>query len=188
MVLVRDVATILDGSMAGEDDRYNSVRMLSLTANIHGEDLGRVSGQINQKVKAVNKSFWVLQQEDADGKRDWKNVLSDEVVHQKEQPSEKPKGITVQVLGQTAPMDQMFQGLGIGLAAAVVVIFLLLTAYFQSVKLSLIVVSTSPAVIAGVALMLVLPRTTLNLQSFMGTMMAIGVPLAKASLLLTFPH
>jgi multidrug efflux pump subunit AcrB len=55
MVLVRDVATILDGSMPGEDDRYNSVRMLSLTANIQGEDLGRVSGQVNQKVKAVNE-------------------------------------------------------------------------------------------------------------------------------------
>jgi multidrug efflux pump subunit AcrB len=186
MVLVRDVATILDGSMPGEDDRYNSVRMLSLTANIQGEDLGRVSGQVNQKVKAVNESFWVPHQEDSDGTRDWKNALSDEVVHQKERPGTPPKGITVAVLGQTAPMDQMFQGLAIGLAAAVVAIFLLLTAYFQSVKLSLIVVSTSPAVIAGVALMLVLTRTTLNIQSFMGSIMAIGVAVANAILLVTF--
>jgi multidrug efflux pump subunit AcrB len=186
MVLVRDVATIVDGSMPGEDDRYNSIRMLSLTANIHGEDLGRVSGQISNKVKAVNESFWIPQQQDVDGTRDWKNALSDEVVHQKDRPNIPPKGITVQVLGQTAPMDQMFQGLSIGLAAAVVVIFLLLTAYFQSAKLSLIVISTSPAVIAGVALMLVLTRTTLNIQSFMGSIMAIGVAVANAILLVTF--
>jgi multidrug efflux pump subunit AcrB len=185
MVLVRDVATIRDGTMPGEDDRINSVRLLSLTANIQGEDLGRVSKRINQKVKAVSESFWVSQP-DADGRPAWRNVLSDEIVQQKERPTNPPRGITVQIRGQTAPMEQVFQGLGIGLAAAVVVIFLLLTAYFQSIRLSLVVVSTAPAVIAGVALMLVVTRTTLNIQSFMGSIMAIGVAVANAILLVTF--
>src|SRR5207248_11794554 len=69
---------------------------------------------------------------------------------------------------------------------AVVVILLLLTAYFQSVRLSLVVVSTTPAVLAGVALALVATRTTLNIQSFMGAVMAIGVAVANAILLATF--
>ena len=69
---------------------------------------------------------------------------------------------------------------------AVVVILLLLTAYFQSLRLAVIVMSTAPAVIAGVILALVITRTTLNIQSFMGSIMAIGVAVANAILLATF--
>jgi multidrug efflux pump subunit AcrB len=54
------------------------------------------------------------------------------------------------------------QGLTGGLIAAVLVILLLLTAYFQSVRLALVVISTTPAVIAGVVLALVVTRTTLE--------------------------
>jgi len=83
-------------------------------------------------------------------------------------------------------MQQMLDGLQTGLLLAVVVIFLLLTANFQSLKLSLVVVSTVPAVIAGVALALWLTGTTLNIQSFMGAIMAVGVAVANAILLVTF--
>ena len=73
-----------------------------------------------------------------------------------------------------------------GLAVAVVVIFLLLAASFQSLRLAFVVVSTVPAVLAGVVTMLALTRTTLNVQSFMGAIMAVGVAVANAILLLTF--
>ena len=69
---------------------------------------------------------------------------------------------------------------------AVVVIFLLLAANFQSLRLAFVVVSTVPAVLAGVVLMLLATRTTLNVQSFMGAIMAIGVAVANAILLVTF--
>jgi multidrug efflux pump subunit AcrB len=69
---------------------------------------------------------------------------------------------------------------------AVVVIFLLLAANFQSLRLAFVVVSTVPAVLAGVVLMLLLTGTTLNVQSFMGAIMAIGVAVANAILLVTF--
>src|SRR5712672_3607070 len=69
---------------------------------------------------------------------------------------------------------------------AVGAILLLLTAYFQSFRLSIAVTLTIPAVIAGVAVMLWLTHTTLNLQSFMGAIMAIGVAVANAILLTTF--
>jgi multidrug efflux pump subunit AcrB len=69
---------------------------------------------------------------------------------------------------------------------AVAVILLLLTAYFQSVRLSLVVVSTAPAVLGGVVLALVATGTTLNIQSFMGAIMAVGVAVANAILLATF--
>jgi len=83
-------------------------------------------------------------------------------------------------------MQELFGGLQTGLLLAVVVIFLLLTANFQSIRLSLAVVLTVPAVVAGVALSLWATRTTLNLQSFMGAIMAIGVAVANSILLVTF--
>lgn len=97
-----------------------------------------------------------------------------------------PARVALNVRGQIAPMAQMFDSLRSGLALAVIVIFLLLAANFQSLKLSFVVVSTVPAVIAGVALSLWLTRTTLNIQSFMGAIMAVGVAVANAILLVTF--
>jgi multidrug efflux pump subunit AcrB len=83
-------------------------------------------------------------------------------------------------------MEQMLDGLRTGLLLAIVVIFLLLTANFQSLQLALVVLSTTPAAIAGVTLALAATGTTLNLQSFMGAIMALGVAVANAILLVTF--
>jgi len=103
-----------------------------------------------------------------------------------EQLGAPPSGVSVAVRGQIVPMQEMLDGLRRGLVLAVVAIFLLLTAHFQSIKLSFIVVSTVPAVLAGVEAALWLTGTTLNLQSFMGTIMAVGVAVANAILLVTF--
>ena len=51
-------------------------------------------------------------------------------------------------------MNEMMSGLSVGLAVAILVVFLVLTANFQSIRLALATVSTVPAVIAGVMLML----------------------------------
>jgi multidrug efflux pump subunit AcrB len=99
---------------------------------------------------------------------------------------DKPRGVEVDIRGQAVPMRQMFGGLALGLVLAGAVIFLLLTAYFQSVRLALVAIATVPAVLTGVALALVLTQTTLNIQSFMGAIMAIGVAVANAILLVTF--
>jgi multidrug efflux pump subunit AcrB len=103
--------------------------------------------------------------------------------------------VAVDVRGQVVPMQQMFgalaggqwfEGLTAGLGLAVIVIFLLLAAYFQSLRLALTVMLTAPAVIAGVSVMLLATHTTLNIQSFMGAIMAVGVATANAILLVTF--
>lgn len=99
---------------------------------------------------------------------------------------EVPRGVTVAVRGQIPPMQQTLSGLQTGLLLAVAVIFLLLTANFQSLRVSLAIMAMIPAVIAGVVLMLWMTGTTLNVQSFMGAIMAIGVSVANAILLVTF--
>jgi multidrug efflux pump subunit AcrB len=99
---------------------------------------------------------------------------------------EPPAGMKVEVRGQIPPMQEMQNGLTVGLGLAILVVFLLLAANYQSIRLSLATVSTAPAVVLGVVLMLLVSRTTLNIQSFIGANMAIGVAMANAILLVTF--
>ncbi len=112
--------------------------------------------------------------------------VAHQVVEALKQVGQPPPRVAVTLRGQVAPMQQMLAGLRSGLALAVVVIFLLLMANFQSLRLPLIVVSTLPAVIAGVVVALWFTGTTLNIQSFMGAIMAVGVAVANAILLVTF--
>lgn len=139
--------------MPGEYDRYNMRRLVSLRADTHGQDFGRVSDRVAAAVKAAG---------------------------------EPPRGVNVSVYGQAIPLQEMLAGLAVSLGLTVVVVFLLLTAYFQSPSLSLIVMFAVLAAVAGAILSLQLTRTTLNLQSFMSTIMAIGVALANSILLVTF--
>jgi multidrug efflux pump subunit AcrB len=97
-----------------------------------------------------------------------------------------PRGVSVRFRGEIPPLQQTLSGLRIGLLLAVVVIFLLLSANFQSVRLALAIVLTVPAVLCGVLLMLLATGTTLNVQSFMGAIMAIGIAVANSILLVTF--
>jgi Cu/Ag efflux pump CusA len=83
-------------------------------------------------------------------------------------------------------MIEMFEALGIGLAAAVFVIFVLLTAYFQSPRLALVSVGAVPGAIAGIVTMLYVTNTSLNIESFMGSIMCLGVSLSNSVMLVTF--
>ena len=152
-LLVRDVARVMRSSMPGEIDRYNSRRYLSLTANVEGEDLGRVVNEIEEAIKRAGKP---------------------------------PRGIEIELRGQVKPMLQMFQSLEIGLGVAVIVILIMLTAYFQAPRLAITAVAAVPAVLSGVVLALFVTRTTLNIESFMGAIMAVGVAVSNAILLVSF--
>jgi multidrug efflux pump subunit AcrB len=97
-----------------------------------------------------------------------------------------PRGVSVKLRGEIPPLEETIAGLRTGLLLAVGVIFLLLAANFQSLRLALAIVLTIPAVVGGALLMLLLTATTLNVQSFMGAIMAIGIAVANAILLVTF--
>ena len=99
---------------------------------------------------------------------------------------EPPRGVLVDVRGQLETLRVVQSSLGRGLAAAVLAIFLLLVGYFQSIRLALVSVAALPATLCGVGLVLAATGTTLNLQSFMGAIMALGVSVANAILLVTF--
>src|ERR1043166_6407866 len=95
------------GTEPGEYDRYNMRRLVSMTANIEGEDLGRVAAHINRSIHTVNESLWVAQQT-ATAKPGWKNEVSGEIVDAEQRPSAPPRGLHVDVRGQSATMRQLF--------------------------------------------------------------------------------
>lgn len=153
-VLLRTLAEIDRGTAVGTYERYNMVRVASITANIHGMDFGRAIKAARSAIAEVGPA-----------------------------PDGKTK---VDIRGQVVPFNQLYQGFSSGLVIAVIVIFLLLCANFQSLRLAVAVISTVPAVIAGVVLALFFTGTTINIQSAMGAIMSVGVAVANAILLVTF--
>ncbi len=151
--LLGDVATVSYGKCVGEYDRDNMMRMVSLTANIEGMDLGHVGEEVKAALARAG---------------------------------EPPRSVRVKVAGQVPVLSDTFSHLFIGLSLALVVIFLMLTGYFQSTKLALIVLSTAPAIVCGVMVMLRLTGTTLNIESFMGAIMSIGIGVSNAILLVNY--
>ena len=97
---------------------------------------------------------------------------------------EPPRGLVVSSEGLMQLLEETLSGLQTGLAVAIVVIFLMLTAYYQSFALSGLILSVVPAVIGGSLLMLLISGSTLNLQSYMGIIMSVGVSVSNAVLMI----
>jgi multidrug efflux pump subunit AcrB len=150
---VRDVASLHYGVMPGEYDHYNMSRMISITANLTGDDLGRATARVQQAIDSLGKP---------------------------------PRGIRVNIRGQVPVMKDTFQSLSLGVVFAIVAIFLLLVSFFQSVPLALVIISVIPAIIFGAVLALFVSHTTVNVQSFMGAIMATGVGVANSILVVVF--
>ena len=152
-LMLRDVATVTPGVAPGEYDRYNSQRMITITANISGSDIGTVSRLLDKAIADAGAP---------------------------------PPKATVAIRGQIPALNEILDGLKSGMLIAAAVILLLLTASFQSPRLALVVAGSAPAVAAGVLIALRFTGTSINLQSYMGAIMALGVAVANAILLVSY--
>jgi multidrug efflux pump subunit AcrB len=151
-IYLRDIADWKKGNSIGEYDRLNQQRFITVTANIHKQDLGNVISEVNGAIKQLG---------------------------------ELPAGVKVYQRGQSEILSQTIKELSSGLLLAMLVIGLMLTAYFQSFRISLIILSVFPGVIAGSQLLLWITGNTMNIQSFMGCIMALGVAVANTILLVS---
>ena len=149
--LLNEVASWKRISIAGEYDRLNQQRYVTITANVQNEDLGNAFKKVNE---VINKTTI-------------------------------PKGSKILLRGQPELLQETLSSLQFGLLIAIVVIFLLMTVFFQSFNIAAITLSVVPAVIAGSLLLLFITGQTMNIQSYMGTIMAIGVSIANAVLFMT---
>ncbi|MBX9689008.1 MAG: efflux RND transporter permease subunit [Candidatus Obscuribacterales bacterium] len=150
---LRDVANVSFSTTPGEFDHYNMSRMLSISANLANNDLGKIASEVSQSIDSLGKP---------------------------------PRGIKVSMRGQVPLMQSTFFALYLGVAFAIVAITLMLVAFFQSLRLSLIIVSVVPAILFGALVSLFISHTSLNIQSFMGAIMATGVGVANSILVVVF--
>lgn len=147
-----EVATWKRTNVYGEYDRLNQQRYVTITANVHTQDPGKVFKQVNKAIADMGKL---------------------------------PNGAKILLRGQPELLQQTLTSLQFGLLVAVIVIFLVMAVYFQSFRIALTTLSIIPAVIAGSLFFLFITGSSLNIQSYMGTIMAVGVAIANAVLFIT---
>lgn len=99
-----------------------------------------------------------------------------------------PPGNEIAIRGQSQAMEQAFSTLELGIVLAIVLVYLLMAANFQSWADPFIIIVAVPGALAGVLWMLVLTGTTINVESLMGAIMAVGVGVANGNLLITFAN
>jgi CzcA family heavy metal efflux pump len=97
-----------------------------------------------------------------------------------------PRGVSVQMLGQTETMHSSFVELGVGLVMAVVMVYLLIVINFQSWVDAFIIITALPAALAGICWMLFLSGTTLSVPALTGAIMTMGVATANSILVVSF--
>jgi multidrug efflux pump subunit AcrB len=96
-----------------------------------------------------------------------------------------PRGLNIELIGLTKVLEETLSSLQSGLLVAMLVIFLMLAANFQSFNVSFVVLTAAPAVVMGSLILLLITGSTLNLQSYMGIILAVGVSIANAVLLVS---
>jgi multidrug efflux pump subunit AcrB len=99
-----------------------------------------------------------------------------------------PRGVRVVVRGRSESLVSALGSLGLGLLVAALLAYLLMVVLFQSWRDPLIVMVAVPGALAGVAVGLALTGSSLNVESFMGAIMAVGVAVANSILLVSFAN
>jgi multidrug efflux pump subunit AcrB len=97
-----------------------------------------------------------------------------------------PRGSQLAIRGQVQTMEDSFIGLGVGLAMAIVLVYLLIVVNFQSWVDAAIIITALPAALAGIAWMLFITGTTLSVPALTGAIMTMGVATANSILLVSF--
>src|ERR1700685_2031991 len=100
--------------------------------------------------------------------------------------SHLPRGTHSVVRGQVATMRSSFFGLGVGLAGAILLVYLLIVINFQSWLDPFIIIAALPGALAGICWFLLLTRTTLSVPSLTGAVMCMGVATANSILMVSF--
>lgn len=99
-----------------------------------------------------------------------------------------PHGVRIAVRGRSESLVSSFRSLGLGLLVAALLAYLLMVVLFQSWTDPLIVMVAVPGALSGVAAALAMTGSSLNVESFMGAIMAVGVAVANSILLVSFAN
>ncbi len=158
-VMMRNVAKVNQTTTATEVNHFNISRVVDVFVNVQGRDVGSVAQEIENFVEQLR----------ADRAR-------------------VPEGYFIQMRGEVKAMRESFQSLGFGFVLAVVLVYLVMVFQFKSFLDPFIVMFAVPLGLIGVAWMLFLTGTSLNIQSLMGTIMMVGIVVSFSVLLVEFAN
>jgi multidrug efflux pump subunit AcrB len=99
-----------------------------------------------------------------------------------------PPGMRIKIRGQSQAMHESFSALELGIVLAIILVYLLMVANFQSWLEPFVIMMAVPGALAGVLWMLALTGTTINVESLMGAIMAVGVGVANGNLVIIFAN
>jgi multidrug efflux pump subunit AcrB len=149
------VAALTPYVLPDQINHHTVQRVIDITANVDGRDLGAVASDIEKKIAKLG---------------------------------ELPKGMKVTVRGQNEVMSQSFRSLGLGLILAIVLVYFLMVVLFQSWLDPFIIMIAVPGALCGILWMLAVTHTTLNVESLMGAIMAVGIAVSNSILLVSFAN
>jgi multidrug efflux pump subunit AcrB len=152
---LRNLASLETQTTINQVNHANVQRVLDVTANLEGRDLGSVLSQIRKVVAGLGKL---------------------------------PPGMRISIRGQGEVMDVAFTNLGLGLIIAIVLVYFLMVILFQSWLDPFIVMVAIPGALVGILWMLLVTGTSINVESFMGSIMAVGIAASNSILLVAFAN
>ena len=99
-----------------------------------------------------------------------------------------PDAVKIYLRGQNEVMETSFRSLGLGLLLAILLVYLLMVVLFQSWLDPFIIMMAVPGALVGILWMLALTGTTINVESLMGAIMAVGIAVSNSILLVSFAN
>lgn len=141
VIPLKSIANIVEVKGPVKLLRENQKRMVSVTADFSGRDLGSVMADIRKVVSTIDL----------------------------------PEGYFVDYGGQSKKMKETFISLGITLFFAILIVYMIMAATFESLVHPLVVMFTLPFAMVGVILILLLAAKTISLTSLLGALILIGV-------------
>jgi multidrug efflux pump subunit AcrB len=207
---LKDVADVERRQGAVEVYHYNASRVSQIMVATSDNDLASVARRVDRIVHRPGLEFALNHlpddklelAEDEDFKQTLTNYLrlnrKSARESQRKQINAKygvdpewlrmPKGVHVEVRGEIASMRQSFKDMTFMLFLAVILVYLIMAAQFQSWLDPLIMITAAPLGLIGVVFMLWITGTSLNIQSFMGVLMMVGISVSNSVLLVEFAN
>lgn len=151
-VPLREVATLIRGTGPTEVERDGQARVVSVTAQIFGRDLGSVVNDIRARLNHL----------------------------------ELPAGYVIEYGGQNAQMEDAFGGLLQALSLAVVLVYLVMAAQFESFLQPLTIMMSVPLAFVGAVVAMVVTGRTLDIAGMIGVIMLVGIVVNNAIVLIDY--
>ncbi|MFQ5962730.1 MAG: efflux RND transporter permease subunit [Candidatus Scalinduaceae bacterium] len=161
--VLKNIATFKRTTAPAVVNHLNITRVIDVYANVSGRDVGSIAAEIEERLERSGKLQTLMAEY-------------------------KPKGYTYHIRGEVQSMQESFKQFGTGLVIATMLVYLVMVAQFRSFRDPFIILFTVPLGFIGVAFMLYFTNTNLNIQSFMGIIMMVGIVVAYSVLLVEFAN